>query len=152
MVAISGQARFDRRSPTVRFLERLVAIVVADDKPLWYTGPSGDLPPNVQHAVQGYVDVTRPTGFCVVPLIPEPLHKTDRPNRAGELLPPIGALVLERVRGNQPLMGVPQSLEIVCRHGSTALANVLEHRRSFPSRVWRLLRRTLFVAGKPAGG
>ena len=54
--AISGQDLFDKRSNTVRLLGKLATAVVASGEAVWYTGDTRDLPPQVEDAVQEYVD------------------------------------------------------------------------------------------------
>ena len=54
--AVSGQDVFDKRSNTVRLLGRLASAVVATGEPVWYAGDTHDLAPQVEDAVQEYVD------------------------------------------------------------------------------------------------
>ena len=51
--AVSGQDMFDKRSNTIRLLGRLATAVVATGEPVWYTGDTADLAPQVEEAVAG---------------------------------------------------------------------------------------------------
>ena len=66
--AISGQDLFDKRSNTVRLLGRLATAVVHSGDAVWYTGDTRDLPPQVEDAVQEYVDEAHSKTVAVLPL------------------------------------------------------------------------------------
>ena len=66
--AISGQDLFDKRSNTVRLLGKLATAVVASGDTVWYTGDTRDLPPQVEDAVQAYVDEAHSKTVAVLPL------------------------------------------------------------------------------------
>ena len=66
--AVSGQDVFDKRSNTVRLLGRLASAVVATGEPVWYAGDTRDLAPQVEDAVQEYVDDAHSKMIAVLPL------------------------------------------------------------------------------------
>ncbi len=66
--AISGQDLFDKRSNIVRLLGKLATAVVASGDTVWYTGDTRDLPPQVEDAVQEYVDEAHSKTVAVMPL------------------------------------------------------------------------------------
>ena len=68
--SISGQDLLDRRSNTVRLLEKLARAVVATGEPFWYTGRTDDMPPQLEKAVEAYVDQTQSRAVGVIPLVP----------------------------------------------------------------------------------
>ena len=73
--AVSGQDLFDKRSNTVRLLGELATAVVAGGEPIWYTGDTSDMAPQVEDAVQEYVDESHSKTVAVLPLYrprPEP--------------------------------------------------------------------------------
>src|SRR5690606_15059202 len=71
--AVSGQDLFDKRSNTVTLLGELATAVVATGEPVWYTGDTTDMPPQVEEAVQAYVDESHSKTVAVLPLIkPQP--------------------------------------------------------------------------------
>ncbi len=143
--AISGQDLFDKRSNTVRLLGRLATAVVASGDPVWYTGDTRDLPPQVEDAVQEYVDEAHSKTVAVLPLRrPAPLEQDD-PNKATEPEAPIGALIVEQIEDSRMASSLVQRAEVVGRHSSLALANALEHQNLFLMPVWRALGKTRWV-------
>ena len=80
--AISGQDLFDKRSNTVRLLGKLATAVVASGDAVWYTGDTRDLPPQVEDAVQEYVDEAHSKTVAVLPLRrPAPPEEDDPKKR-----------------------------------------------------------------------
>jgi multidrug efflux pump subunit AcrA (membrane-fusion protein) len=143
--AVSGQDVFDKRSNTVRLLGRLATAVVASGDPLWYTGDTRDLPPQVEDAVQEYVDEAHSKTVAVLPLRrPAPPEEDDKDKRV-EPEPPIGALIVEQIEDSRVAASLVQRAEVVARHSSLALANALEHQNLFLMPVWRALGKTRWV-------
>ena len=66
--AVSGQDTFDKRSNTVALLSRLATAVVATGETVWYTGDTSMMAPQVEEAVQEYVDECHSKAVAVVPL------------------------------------------------------------------------------------
>ena len=58
--AVSGQDLLDKRSNMIRLLARVTSEVVAAGDPVWYTGDTGDIPPQIEEAMQEYVDERTP--------------------------------------------------------------------------------------------
>lgn len=143
--AVSGQDVFDKRSNTVRLLGRLATAVVASGDPVWYTGDTRDLPPQVEEAVQEYVDEAHSKTVAVLPLRrPAPLEEDD-PTKRETAEGPIGALIVEQIEDSRVEGSLVQRSEVVCRHSSSALANALEHQNLFLMPVWRALGKTRWV-------
>ena len=74
--AISGQDTFDKRSNTVALLTQLANAVVASGETVWYTGDTSMMAPQVEEAVQEYVDEVHSKAVAIVPL-KEPHDTTD---------------------------------------------------------------------------
>ena len=143
--AISGQDLFDKRSNTVRLLGKLATAVVATGEAVWYTGETRDLAPQVEDAVQEYVDEAHSKTVAVLPLgRPAPPEEDDRSKRE-EPEPPIGALIVEQIEDSRVSASLVQRSGVVCQHSSTALANALEHQNLFLMPVWRALGKTRWV-------
>jgi multidrug efflux pump subunit AcrA (membrane-fusion protein) len=143
--AISGQDLFDKRSNTVRLLGKLATAVVASGDTVWYTGDTRDLPPQVEDAVQAYVDEAHSKTVAVLPLQrPAPPEDDDHSERT-KAEPPIGALIVEQIEDSRVAGALVQRAEVVCRHSSTAMANALEHQNLFLMPVWRLLGKTRWI-------
>ena len=137
--AVSGQDVFDKRSNTIRLLGRLASAVVATGDPVWYAGDTRDMPPQVEDAVQEYVDEAHSKMIAVLPLgRPKPDQEIDRDER-DDSEPPIGALIIEQIEDSRVASSLTQRVDVVCRHSSTALANAMEHQSLFLMPVWRLI-------------
>jgi multidrug efflux pump subunit AcrA (membrane-fusion protein) len=143
--AISGQDLFDKRSNTVRLLNKLASAVVATGEAVWYTGDTRDLPPQVEDAVQEYVDEAHSKTVAVLPLCRPAPAEEDDPNKRELAEGPIGALIVEQIEDSRIEGSLVQRSEVVCRHSSTALANALEHQNLFLMPVWRALGKTRWV-------
>jgi multidrug efflux pump subunit AcrA (membrane-fusion protein) len=143
--SISGQDLFDKRSNTVRLLGKLATAVVASGDTVWYTGETRDLPPQVEDAVQAYVDEAHSKTVAVLPLQrPAPPEDDDHSERA-DAEAPIGALIVEQIEDSRVAGALVQRAEVVCRHSSTALANALEHQNLFLMPVWRTLGKVRWI-------
>ncbi len=143
--AVSGQDLFDKRSNTVRLLGKLSTAVVATGEPVWYVGDTRDLAPQVEDAVQEYVDEAHSKTVAVLPLQRPPPPEEDDPRKRAEPAPPIGALVVEQIEDSRLSPNTMHRAEVVRRHSSTALANAMEHQSLFLMPVWRALGKTRWV-------
>jgi hypothetical protein len=143
--AISGQDLFDKRSNVVRLLGRLASAVVASGDPVWYTGDTRDLPPQVEDAVQEYVDEAHSKTVAILPLRRPPPPEGDDPKKQALPEPPIGALIVEQIEDSRVTASLTHRTDVVCKHSSTALANALEHQNLFLMPVWRALGKTRWI-------
>ena len=146
--AVSGQDLFDKRSNTVRLLGRLATAVVDSDEPMWYTGDTSNMAPQVEDAVQEYVDESHSKTVAVLPLrralVIDDESELD-PNKRQEPEPPVGALIVEQIEDSRVPEKMLHRVEVVTQHSSTALANALEHESLFLMPVWRTLGRAKWV-------
>ncbi len=141
--AISGQEGFDRRSNLVTLLERLIMTVCRGGEALWYNGDSANLPPQIEQALEAYVDESHTKYVAILPLAHakrNPKAETtdaDDPNvPAGEIL---GALVVEQITEETLAPGMQRRVEVVRDHSALALHNAIEHHSLFLMPIWRLL-------------
>ena len=112
---------------------------------VWYTGDTQDLAPQVEKAVEEYVDEAHSKTVAILPLKrPEPPEEED-PSKRNEPEPPIGALIVEQIEDSRVPASMIQRVEVVSRHSSTALANALEHQNLFLMPLWRALGKTRWV-------
>jgi hypothetical protein len=132
--AVSGQDTFDKRSNTIMLLTRLAKAVVATGETVWYTGDTSMMAPQVEEAVQDYVDEVHSKAVAIVPL-KEPHDKND-PMAQPKVL---GALIIEQIEDSRPRDGLMQRIEVVSEHSALALTNVLEHNDLFLMPVWRAI-------------
>ncbi len=143
--AVSGQDVFDKRSNTVRLLGRLASAVVATGEPVWYAGDTRDLAPQVEEAVQEYVDDAHSKMIAVLPLgRPKPDHEADEEDKE-HIEEPVGALIVEQIEDNRVAPAMAQRIDVVCKHSSIALANAMEHQNLFLMPVWRAIGKSRFL-------
>jgi len=145
--AVSGQDLFDKRSNTVRLLGRLATAVVASGEPIWYHGDTSNMAPQVEDAVQEYVDESHSKTVAVLPLQrPQPPEAEDEdPDQRPEPEPPIGALIVEQIEDSRVPEKMLQRVDVVCQHSSVAMANSLEHNNLFLMPLWRKLGKARWV-------
>lgn len=138
--AISGQDLFDKRSNTVKLLNRLSTAVVASAEDMWYLGDTSNMAPQVEDAVQEYVDDSHTKMIAVLPLRrPRREDEQEDPDKREPPDPPFGALIVEQIEDVRVAEKLRQRVEVVNRHSATAISNALEHNSLFLMPVWRTL-------------
>ena len=165
VLAISGSSEFDPRSPALRLLGRLTGAVLAAKEPLVYSGPTDGLAPQVQTFLERYVDQTHTKALVIWPLWPtdehsaepnsaQPKEDADGLDWAGSAAEggtvsangrPIGALVLEQFEAAEIPAPMRRRLEVVARHGQSALHHSLQYDGIFLRPVWEALGRNAWV-------
>ena len=145
--AVSGQDLFDKRSNTVRLLGKLSTAVVASGETVWYTGDTSNMAPQVEDAVQEYVDESHSKMVAVIPLSrPQPeLEEEDDPDKREAPKPPFAALIVEQIEDSRVPQRTVQRVEVVAQHSCTALANALEYNSLFLMPLWRTLGKSRWV-------
>jgi multidrug efflux pump subunit AcrA (membrane-fusion protein) len=138
---------FDKRSNTIRLLAHLASVVVASGEPMWYSGDTSNLAPQVEEAVQEYVDESHSKMVAVIPLAREQHEEKDkdRPDEPTEAPEPVGALIVELIEDNRIPERMRHRVDVVVQHSAAALANSLEHQNLFLMPVWRALGKTRVV-------
>jgi hypothetical protein len=143
--AISGQDVFDKRSNTVYLLGRLASAVVATGEPVWYAGDTRDLAPQVEVAVQEYVDDAHSKMIAILPLGRPKPHEDAEQHEKEDAEGPVGALIVEQIEDNRVAPAMTQRIDVVCRHSSVAMANAVEHQSLFLMPLWRALGKSKFI-------
>jgi multidrug efflux pump subunit AcrA (membrane-fusion protein) len=144
--AISGQDLFDKRSNTVRLLGELATKVVDTGDPVWYTGDTSAMAPQVENAVEQYVDESHSKMVAVLPLgRPAPTEEEQDPDNPLPIEPPVGALIIERIEDSRLPETMLQRVDVVAKHSSIALANATEHQDLFLMPLWRTLGRSKWM-------
>lgn len=152
--AISGQDTIENRSNIVSALNNLATRVVAAGEPLWHDGSTEDLPPQIEEALEDYVDQSYGRNIAVLPLR-EPERKLgageeagaagtiDRDNaHRGEV---IGALIVEQIESAIPADIFHARCDLVYEHGTRAIANSRAHTNLFMMPLWRTLGHATWV-------
>jgi hypothetical protein len=148
MEAISGQDVFEKRSNTVRLLTKLAGMVAATREPIWYTGDTRDLAPQIEEVIQEYVDQSQSKVVGMLPLSrPKEDDEEQEPDgeRTEQPEPVAGVLIVERIEDSRVPEGMEQRIDFVCRHGGLALANAWQHQDLFLMPVWRTLGKAKWI-------
>jgi hypothetical protein len=154
VAAVSGQDTIENRSNIIVALNNLATRVVAAGEPLWHDGTTEDLPPQIEEALEDYVDQSYGRNIAVLPLRePERRLGTDQATGAageidrdnahrGEV---IGALIVEQIESNIPTEIFRSRCDLVYEHGTRAIANSQAHTNLFLMPVWRALGHATWV-------
>lgn len=143
--AVSGQDTLDTRSNIVVMLRKLTDRVCAAGDPLWYNGTQQDLPPQIEQALQEYIDESHTKSLAVVPVRkheladdPDELGQDEsiHDDATGEV---IGALIVEQIDAPQSRDSLAPKVDLVTQHSARALSNSLQHNNLFLMPVWRTL-------------
>lgn len=141
--AVSGQDTFDKRSNVVTLLGRLAEAVRATGEDVWYTGDTSDLAPQVEEALDAYVDESHAKAVAVLPLAPPRDEEEARSEGTHHEKPDyFGTLIVEQMVDSRPPEGLAQRVEVVRQHSATALANAMEHENVFLMPVWKAIGKT----------
>lgn len=141
VVAVSGLDAIDRRSADIKLLGRLVSVVCATGRPLWYSGPQRDIPPQIEKYLDAYIDRAHATLLAIIPLTRADTQ-SDREDAAPTTM---GALVVEQLSSSRMLDALVERSDTVAQHGASALANALDHESLFLLPVWRALGKARWV-------
>ncbi|NND99770.1 MAG: HlyD family efflux transporter periplasmic adaptor subunit [Pirellulaceae bacterium] len=152
--AVSGQDTIENRSNIISALNNLATRVVAAGEPLWHDGNTEDLPPQIEDALEDYVDQSYGRNIAVLPLHePERKLGTDKESGAageidrdnahrGEV---IGALIIEQIESDIPANIFRDRCNLVYEHGTRAIANSRAHTNLFLMPLWRAIGRATWV-------
>lgn len=144
VTAISGQDTFDKRSNVVRLMRNLATTVARTGDDLWFTGDTSDLAPQVEKAVNAYVDESHTKQIAVLPLreSDKELDDTPKDKRDKKRENILGAIVIEQLVDSRPPEGMLQRIDVVRRHSATSLTNAQEFEGLFLLPLWRALGKT----------
>ncbi|MEZ6134118.1 MAG: biotin/lipoyl-binding protein [Pirellulaceae bacterium] len=150
--AISGQDTIENRSNIVTALNRLATRVVSAGQSLWYDGSAEDLPPQLEEAIEDYVDLSHGRTISVLPIrrpekvIEGDVHSKETIQREDlskrEI---IGALIIEQIESQVPPEMLRARCDLVYEHTARALSNSMTHSELFLMPLWRLLGRGMWL-------
>lgn len=150
--AISGQDTIENRSNIVTALNRLATRVVAAGESLWYDGTVQDLPPQLEEAVEDYVDLSHGRSIAVLPIRrPEKVIDGDVKSKEtgfGEDLEKreiIGALIIEQIESQVTPEDLRSRCDLVYEHAARALNNSMSHSDLFLMPLWKVLGRAMWL-------
>lgn len=150
--AISGQDSIENRSNIVSALNVLASKVVSAGESLWYDGSTADLPPQLEEAIEDYVDLSHGRSIAVLPIRrPEKVVEGDvnaketvqREDQSAREI--IGALIVEQIESQVPMEVMRSRCDLVYEHTARALNNSISHSELFLMPVWRALGRAMWL-------
>ena len=128
ILAVSGVDKFDRRANSVRRLEHLTTCVAGTGEPLWYSDGADELSPQIEVALQSYLDESHCRQLAVIPLVN---HDDFQANDRAAVK---GALVVESFQADMD-EHVRSQVDAVRRHCTIALGNAREF-HNLPFAPW----------------
>ena len=133
--SVSGLDSIERRADQVKMLGKLATTVCKAGEPLWYTGDSSALPPQVERRLHDYVDKSHTKMLAIIPL-QQPIDADETDTKPKK---PIGALIVEQLSDArlQPL--TESRVAVVADHGFSALDNALQHNSIFLMPLWKAM-------------
>jgi multidrug efflux pump subunit AcrA (membrane-fusion protein) len=143
--SVSGQDTFDKRANTVTLLQKLATAVVRQGDPVWYTGDTTDMPPQVEDALQAYVDESHSKTVAILPLKRPRIEDESVAADDREPEEVVGALVIEQIEDAQVRDATRQRIDVVTQHSAAALANAVEHNNLFLMPLWRAIGKATWV-------
>jgi len=152
VIAISGQDSIENRSNTVQALNTLATRVVMSGEPLWYDGSTEDLPPQLEEAIEDYVDISHGRTVTVLPirqperkLEGDVLAQRNETNEARIRRNVIGALIIEQIETQLNRPTLEGRTDLVYEHACRALSNSIDHSHILFMPVWKFLDRCLWM-------
>ncbi len=150
--AISGQDSIESRSNIVTALNTLATRVITAGETLWYDGSVEDLPPQLEEAIEDYVDLSHGRTIAVLPIRrPEKIVEGDVASKEtvqredSSTREIIGALIVEQIESQVPSEVMRSRCDLVYEHAARALNNSISHSDLFLMPVWRALDRATWL-------
>ena len=140
IVAVSGLDAIERRAEQVKKLGELAGRVIRGGQPLWYDGQCDDLPPQLEDAIQQYIDVSHGKSLVILPLVEQPLVPESDDERDAQGAP-LGALIVEQLKDDQLSRSMRRRIEAIVDHSQIALTNATQHHGIPLLPVWQVLAR-----------
>lgn len=145
VVATSGLDRVQRRAEQIKMIEDLATAVCRAKKPLYYSGDSDDLPPQIENCLQDYLDRSHAKSIAVIPLVHVSSTETSEPGETRQTpdsKPRLqGAMIVEQLSSQELSEEQSNRIELVAQHGASALANAQQYHSLFLLPLWQFLGR-----------
>ena len=139
VIAISSQDKFDNRANVVRKLGSLATASVSGNIPIWVTGDTEGLPPEIIKRLNDYMDESHSRTLAVIPLLSRPDENVELEFKPSQRKKPkkLGALIVEFFDEDVSKDRVNDSVALVTQHSEIAAANALEHEQIFLRPLWK---------------
>jgi multidrug efflux pump subunit AcrA (membrane-fusion protein) len=133
--AVSGQDVIEPRSSTVALLGKLAKVVLAAREPFWFEPSMDDVPPQIEAALEPYLEVSPSRIMGILPLIRPSGDARDAGGAEAGGAPPrqtiVGALIVEQFQPTPTRAQLEDRSLLVQVHAARALSNALELDRVF---------------------
>ena len=139
VIGISSQDKFDNRANVVRKLGSLATASVSGNTPIWVTGDTEGLPPEIVKRLNDYMDESHSRTLAVIPLLNRPDESVELEFKPSSRRKPkkLGALIIEYFDDDVSQERVSDSVALVTQHSEIATANALEHEQIFMRPLWK---------------
>lgn len=151
--AVSGCSKVHRRSNVIRALERLGRVVAPIKATFDFPGSNlsetDPIPPQIQTALDPYLDESLVDRIRIVPLFEADSRSAAEDETSPPARPPIALLVLENLADRNATaadLEIPNH-PLLARHAGHAIENAQRHGRIFLLPIWETLG-GLFVRGR----
>ncbi|MDA7858362.1 HlyD family efflux transporter periplasmic adaptor subunit [Mariniblastus sp.] len=147
--AVSGLDTIERRATQVKQLSQLASLVIRTHEPLWYSGTSDSLPPQIREPLHEYVDRSHTKMLAILPLFCERSQPSD-PALPKKKPVPVGALIVEQLSDSRIASELKHNIETIAPHCQSALTNATEHHQIFLLPAWKMIGQflSLFQSGR----
>lgn len=137
--SISGQPSVNRRSNTVRLLERLAKLILKTEQEFWYPTQQ-QLPRQLQSLIDDYLAISVTRSLVIMPVLEKAEQLIDDPESSGGAgNRVIGGLIFEHCTQQWDQRLVSGKLSFVHEHASMALRNAVQHNDLFLYPLWKWL-------------
>ena len=143
-LAVSGQPSVNRRSNTIRMLEKVVNKVLPTRQMFWYPDDES-LPPQIDGPLQEYLANTTTRSLIVVPVFDKAETQEMQVDSHREKKKLIGGIIVEHCREQWDREQQAPLVELATRHGSDAYRNSWNHQSLFLYSIWKWIGKSKVV-------
>lgn len=138
-IAVSGLPKINRRSNTIRALEKLGDAVLPASQQFWYPDEAMEVLPQIRQPLDQYLAIGVTRSLVVVPIFEQADESQPSPEQATERTRQrvIGGLVFENFTGQWQRKSMQPPIDRVARHSAVAYRNAYTHRELFLYPVWK---------------
>lgn len=141
--AVSGLDTIERRAEQIKLLGKLVSTACRAGEPLWYSGDSSNLPPQIEKRLQEYVDKSHTKMLAILPLTDQQQSIDEDGEQQNKAPKNLGALIVEQLTDARIDPTTENRVAVVAEHGQSALINAIEHSNIFLMPLWKTLGKAL---------
>ncbi len=138
--AVSGQDTVNPRANVIQYLQRLVNRVMRTGEEFWYPEDAHQLPPEIEHELESYLEVSLARRLGIVPLSMVPAEKEQEEDAFAHRrrADAVGSLVVEEFTDSiETAEQVRARTARVTREAAIALRNAVDHESIFLLPLWR---------------